>query len=128
MLTKIASIAGLIVLLAGNAPAQTILPQQGTNNTKQVVTEPATYHYNLENITMESILTDPRIGWVGLTSRTVLQDPTAIPALRRTVTFKSPKPLTKTEAIKAIETILSTNGIVLVHIDEKTSKAVLIKK
>jgi general secretion pathway protein D len=56
-----------------------------------------------------------------LVGRTVLR-PTAMPA--GLITFKTETPLTKSEAIHALNEVLAMNGITMINVDEKFVKAV----
>jgi general secretion pathway protein D len=56
-----------------------------------------------------------------LVGRTVLR-PTAMPA--GLITFKTETPLTKSEAIHALNEVLGMNGITMINVDEKFVKAV----
>ena len=72
---------------------------------------------------MEQIL-DQYGELVGRTLLRATAGPSAVDASKSTITLKTRNPLTKTEAIMALETVLGMNGITVVPISDKFAKVV----
>ena len=96
----------------------------GTNITAGVTNkEEATIIYNFPATPIEQILTE----YATLVNRTLFragQGASAVPA-NLIITLKTQNPLTRSEAIMALETILGMNGVTIIPIGEKFAKVVI---
>jgi general secretion pathway protein D len=84
--------------------------------------EPADITYNFPGVPVEQLLDI----YADLVGRTLLRASTGPSALSKdaVVTLKTESPLTRREAIEALETILGMNGITIVPIGDKFAKVV----
>jgi general secretion pathway protein D len=85
--------------------------------------EKADINYNFPAIPVEQLLDDVYAPLVGRTLFRAGSGTEAIPATA-TVTLKTESPLTRTEAIVALETVLGMNGITVVPIGDKFAKVI----
>ncbi|HEX4120662.1 MAG TPA: secretin N-terminal domain-containing protein [Verrucomicrobiae bacterium] len=95
-----------------------------STNTTQIgpTAEKADRTYNFPAIPVEQVL-DIYADLVGRTLLRATTGPSAIPATA-TVTLQTQSPLTRSEAIVALETVLGMNGITIVPIGDKFAKVV----
>jgi general secretion pathway protein D len=104
-------------------PTAAALPPAAPNaNPARPTVEPADISYNFPAIPVDQLLDI----YAGLVGRTLLRASTgasAIPA-NATIALKTESPLTRSEAIEALETILGMNGITIVPIGDKFAKVV----
>ena len=100
--------------VAAGTPAQVVVPVAPVNPPEPVI--PAG-EINFPGVDINQFL----LFYGQLVGRTVLR-PTAMPA--GLITFKTETPLTKSEAIHALNEVLAMNGITMINVDEKFVKAV----
>lgn len=101
----------LILLLTGlGLRAQTPVPPNGP------AAEDAGYDYNFQGVDVGQVLDI----YADLIGRTILRGP--LPAAQ--IILKTHSPLTKSEAIQALQAVLAINGISVVNIGEKFVKVV----
>ena len=82
--------------------------------------EKAEHNYNFNGAPLEQIITQ----YEELVGRTQFRSyvGTGVVAEKTIITFKTQKPLTKSEAINALETVLGMNGVVIVPVGTKFMK------
>jgi Mg-chelatase subunit ChlD len=95
---------------------QALAPPANTN-------EPANISYNFSGVPVEQVLDT----YGKLVGRTLLKSTTGPADVPKdaTITLKTEKPLTRSEAIESLETILGRNGVTVVNIGDKAAKVVI---
>ena len=107
-------------LPAGRAGAIRKLAEAATTNGPPV--EPADIHYHL-SMPADQVLNEVYGPLVGRTPLAAT-GPAAADLNKKVITLDTKSPLTKTEAITALETVLGMNGITVVPIGDKSLRAV----
>jgi len=105
------------------APAATAAIPATTGLTPSGGADPAIYDYDIPSMPIDELLDNIYAPLVGKTLLRSGTGPAAIPGTA-TITLKTQKPLTKSEAIIALETVLGMNGVSIVPLGDKFAKVV----
>jgi general secretion pathway protein D len=107
----------LIPTLPPQKPAAPVAPASPTPSTPTANDETAGYNYDWPAVDISQVLDI----YAGLVGRTLLR-PSNLPG--GTITLQTETPLTKAEAIEALQALLGMNGISIVNIGDKFAEVV----